>query len=272
MSRTTSYTPATAIIDPTAPGGIEAMLEFHRATFGDAQMNAAGGDPAPAGDPAPGTAPPATDPAPAPAPTPTPAPAEPAADPKASSGEPWADPEKAKAEIERLRRENASERVNAKQAAADEARKELAQTIGKALGLVEDDGADVDPEKLAAETEQLRNENRITKVELAVYRAAAKHQGDPDALLDSRTFLAKVADLDPKGEDFTTQLDDAIKQALVDNPKLKTAPAAGASSVNHAGGTGENAVTAERFAAMTPAEKNQLYVTNPTLYRQLAGH
>lgn len=270
MSRTTNYTPATTVIDPTAPGGIEAMLAFHRATFGDAQMNAAGGDPAPSGDPTPGSAP-APTPAPAPpAPTPTPAPPTPAGDDTKPGGEPWDDPAKAKAEIERLRRENASERVNAKKAAADEARKDLAQQVGKALGLVDDD-TEIDPAQLAAETEQLRNENRITRVELAVYRAAAKHQGDPDALLDSRTFLAKVADLDPKGEDFTTQLDDAIKQALVDNPKLKTAPAAGASSVNHAGGTGETAVTQERFDAMSPAEKNKLYVTNPTLYRQLAG-
>lgn len=42
-------------------------------------------------------------------------------------------------EIERLRRENGAERTNAKAKAADEARAELAQTIGKTLGLVKDD-------------------------------------------------------------------------------------------------------------------------------------
>lgn len=33
-----SYVPSTTTIDPTAPGGIEAMLAFHRATFGTAVM------------------------------------------------------------------------------------------------------------------------------------------------------------------------------------------------------------------------------------------
>ncbi|QIK82406.1 hypothetical protein [Sanguibacter sp. HDW7] len=36
------YRPATDSIDPTAPGGVEAMLAFHRLTFGDARMEAEG--------------------------------------------------------------------------------------------------------------------------------------------------------------------------------------------------------------------------------------
>ncbi|WP_102508109.1 hypothetical protein [Sanguibacter massiliensis] len=36
------YRPATDAIDPTAPGGVEAMLAFHRLTFGDARMEAEG--------------------------------------------------------------------------------------------------------------------------------------------------------------------------------------------------------------------------------------
>lgn len=35
-----AYTPATSVIDPAAPGGIEALLEFHRARFGAAVMRA----------------------------------------------------------------------------------------------------------------------------------------------------------------------------------------------------------------------------------------
>jgi hypothetical protein len=35
-----TYTPGTATIDITAPGGIDALLDFHRRTFGDAVMRA----------------------------------------------------------------------------------------------------------------------------------------------------------------------------------------------------------------------------------------
>lgn len=34
------YTPGTSVIDITAPGGIDQLLDFHRATFGNARMDA----------------------------------------------------------------------------------------------------------------------------------------------------------------------------------------------------------------------------------------
>ena len=152
----------------------------------------------------------------------------------------WQDPDKAKAEIERLRRENGSARTTAKQQAADEARAELAQTIGKALGLVKDDKTPVDPAEITKQLADAQAAQRTTAVELAVYRTAADHGGDPNALLDSRAFLAKVSDLDPSAADFTAQVAAAVKAAVADNPKLKaTAQAAGASTVDHAGGSGE---------------------------------
>lgn len=43
-TRTCSYVPATTVIDPTAPGGIDALLDFHGATFGAAVMEAGTGD------------------------------------------------------------------------------------------------------------------------------------------------------------------------------------------------------------------------------------
>ncbi|PTU57195.1 hypothetical protein DBB34_05460 [Sphaerisporangium cinnabarinum] len=186
---------------------------------------------------------------------------------------PWDDPAKAKAEIERLRRENASARTTAKQTAADEARTALVQDLGKALGLVKDGDTAPTPEQLTEQATAARDEARVARVELAVYQRATAHQGDPAALLDSRAFLAKVADLDPTADDFGDKVDTAIKAAIDTNPKLKAAPvqASGPSSVDHAGGTGEGAVTTEQFAAMSPAEKNALYVKNPTLYRQLTG-
>jgi len=164
-----------------------------------------------------------------PAPTEAPAPAAareqpvvPAAPEKAdkpSPSNPWDDPKAAQAEIERLRRENGADRVNAKTKAAEEARKELAQTIGKALGLVEDEP--IDPAKLTAQLTQSQTQARQAQVELAVFRAASDTDADPAALLDSRTFLAKVADIDPTDGE-------AIKQAIADvvasNPRLGKAP------------------------------------------------
>lgn len=151
---------------------------------------------------------------------------------------PWNDPAKAKAEIERLRRENGSARTTAKQQAADEARTAMAQEIGKALGLIKDDEA-TDPAKLTEQLTASQAEIRVTKVENAVLRSAGKHGADPEALTDSRSFLAKLGSLDPAAEDFTTQVDTAIKAAVDSNPKLKTGRAPGASGADHTGGSGE---------------------------------
>lgn len=144
-----------------------------------------------------------------------PAPTEPA---KANV---WENPDAAKAEIERLRRENGAARTNAKAQAAEEARKELANTIGKALGIVED-GAETDPAKLTESLTASQREAKQARVELAVFRNAASAGGDPAALLDSASFLAKVADLDPSDADA---LADAIKAAVEANPRLGAAPA-----------------------------------------------
>lgn len=151
------------------------------------------------------------------------------------------DPAALKALIADLRKENGAARTNAKQQAADEARRALAQDIGKALGLVQDN-TPPDPAALTAAAEQAQQAARQAQVELAVYRAAGTHQGNPAALLDSRSFLAKVADLDPATAEFQTQVSEAIKAAVTDNPNLRAVQATGSSSVDHAGGSGEGRV------------------------------
>ena len=150
-----------------------------------------------------------------------------------AASSPWTDPDKARAEIERLRRENASQRTQAKKNAADEARAALTQEISRALGLVKDDEP-VDPAKL---TEQLTEQTRRAReyqLELAVYRVAGTAGADANALLDSRSFLAKVADLDPADSGAMTA---AVKDAVAANPALavrqagmKPNPAQGGSS------------------------------------------
>ena len=149
------------------------------------------------------------------------------------------DPAVLKGMIADLRRENGSARTNAKAQAADEARTALVQELGKALGLVKDGEQAPKPEELTAQVQAAQQAARAAQVELAVHRAAGTHKADPSALLDSRAFLAKVADLDPTADDFGEKVTAAIKQAVTDTPTLLAALAAGASSVDHAGGSGE---------------------------------
>lgn len=123
------------------------------------------------------------------------------------------------AQIRELRRENAKDRTSAKETAANEARNEVVQSIGKALGIIEDGGDAPDAEQL---TQQLTEQTQAAKqaqLELSVYRAASKQGADADALLDSRSFLEKVTELDPsKTADIETAIQDAVKT----NPRLQT--------------------------------------------------
>jgi hypothetical protein len=132
------------------------------------------------------------------------------------------DPESLRAEIARLRRENGAARTNAKAQAADEARTEFAQQIGKILGLVKDEP--VDPAALTEQLTATQAQARQAQVELAVFRAAAGTPADPAALLDSRSFLAKVADIDPSDGDAIKQ---AISEVIESNPRLGKATTPG---------------------------------------------
>jgi hypothetical protein len=144
-------------------------------------------------------------------------------------------PEWAQQKIAALNRENASARVNAKQAAATEAKQEYAQQIGKILGLVADDQT-ADPAKL---TEQLTTTQAAAQqalLELAVYKAAAAAKADPAALLDSRAFLTKASGIDPTD---TAALAAAISEATTSNPRFKVSQAAAVGGADlGAGGSG----------------------------------
>jgi hypothetical protein len=244
---------------PTTP---EQILAFHRQTFGGARMEA---------DPA---APPAADPATPPAATPPAVPAPPAADatppaaPAAWDGKVESLPDAAQKMIRDLRAESAERRT--KLTAAEQAQQDAIRALAKAAG-IDIPGIDAapDPAQLAQELTTAQQASRQAAVELAVYKAAGKHSGDPVAILDSRAFLASVTDLDPNGSDFADKVDAAIKAAVDGNPKLKaTAPAAGASTVQHAGGSGEAARTLDaQIEEARKAGKHELAIS---LQRQKA--
>ncbi|TDB86280.1 hypothetical protein E1264_18470 [Actinomadura sp. KC216] len=135
-------------------------------------------------------------------------------------------PEWAQKALRDARADAGKSRTTAKQKAADEARQDLAQQIGKALGLVKDGDDAPDPAKLAEQLTGAQEEGRQARVELAVYKAAGKNGGDPEALLDSRAFVKQLADIDPTDGKKVAEL---IKKAVESNPNLaaRTAPRAG---------------------------------------------
>lgn len=170
--------------------------------------------------------------------------ADAAADKGKTDANPWADPDKAKAEIERLRNENAASRTNAKTKAADDARKAVVEDIAKALGLKDGEKAPTVDELTkqltdqTTQTEQARATARDTQAELVVWRHADDLKVDAQALTDSRAFASAIASLDPSSDTFEADVKKAAQAAAEKNPKLAAAPVAGSSSADHGGPVG----------------------------------
>jgi len=222
-------------IDPYAPGGIEALLAHHRLTFGDAVMEAGageGGDGTQGGEQqAAGTDGQQGEQKPAEA-----------QQAKAAEwdGKVESLPAAAQKVIADLRKEAGDERVAAKTLAA----------IQAALNPDAKAGEKPTAEALTKALTERDADAKQAKTELAVFRLAAKQGADADALLDSRAFLAKIAELDPTDAKAITK---AITEAVTDNPKLKTVQAAGASGANFTGGSGEGATKPTTIAGSVAA-------------------
>jgi hypothetical protein len=194
--------------------------------------------PEPQTTPAPEQAPPAE--------TVTPPPAQPAAqpepqqhnDPQDGQRENGADelPSWAQRELKKLRDEAAGNRVKAKETAdaltkfrseQEQREQEQRQRLAKALGLVNDD----EPPSVDELTKQLEASNstateaqnaaRATRVELAVFRAAAAANVDANALLDSRSFVSQIVGLDDTAEDFSGKVNALIEKAAEQNSRYK---------------------------------------------------
>lgn len=149
---------------------------------------------------------------------------------KADDGDDW-----------KARARQHEDRAKAHKKAADEALAErdgLKTVLDNLRKALDPDSAqkDADPAELAKQAtqqaEQARAEVKLAKVELAAERSARRAGADVDALLDSRTFLAKLADLDPTDDGFAAAVDDAVKAALKERPSLKAATAPPAKSGN----------------------------------------
>jgi hypothetical protein len=199
--------------------------------------------PAPAADPAPQPA--APDPAPAPTAQAPPADPAPGAQDPAPAGTPAAQQpaEPAAGSIDELppwaqklvrdtRSEAAANRTKAKEhesalTTLQAKSQEQLDGIARALGLKPEEAT---PEQIMAERDTARATaavnaaaKRASDVELAVFRAAARAGADGDKLLDSRTFVTGLADMDPAADGFAQQVSDRIAAALDSNPGWKLA-------------------------------------------------
>ena len=205
--------------------------------------------------------------APVPAPPDSPSPTPPTPVPAVSSDEEQGDQgdsPKAGKQIETLddalkvisdlRAENARQRTNAKASAADEARSEIAGVLAKALGLPTEAGGDeveTDPatqvQALTSQIEAQTSAARTAALELAIYRTATKAGGNPDLLLDSRSFLETVATLEP---DDTEALQTAITKAVESNPNLRATQAVAPNRTDHTPGGSRSATPNTLEAAL----------------------
>ncbi|MFI1942052.1 hypothetical protein ACH44C_33580 [Streptomyces purpureus] len=190
-----------------------------------------------------GGAPPAAPPAANP-PVPAPPAAPPAPPAPAAEGDVKSLPDWAQKALSDARAEAGKERTTAKANAAAEAREQLLKEFGEKLGILTPEEKP-DPAKLTAAIGEkdtrigsLEGSVRSLTIELAAYKAAGKHEANPAALLDSRSFLESVQGLDPAATDFATKLDDAIKAAVESNAQLRTGQAPRRGGGDFAGGPG----------------------------------
>lgn len=149
--------------------------------------------------------------------------------------------------------------------AAETARAELAQSIGKALGLVKDDP--IDPAKLTEELTAEKTAAQHARVELAVFKAAGAVNGDPAALLDSTSFLKSLDGIDPTD---TAAVQAAIQTAITANPRLGVETGPRQPAPNPAQGSSASGAPdlSMQIAEATKAGNHALAIT---LKRQLAA-
>lgn len=154
------------------------------------------------------------------------------------------------------------------QAAAKKAQ-DVLDAITKAVS--GDKGEDAkDPAVLAQEVAKATADLASTQRELAVFKAAASAGANASALLDSRSFLESLADIDATDADKITA---AIKDAVKKNPayRLTQGSSAGGGDIDPGKREQTGSVTPEQFKRMTFKERVALKGSNPSLYRQLAG-
>lgn len=206
--------------------------------------------------------------------TPTPPPADPPATPPTVGdwdGKIESLPDGVQKIIRELRGESAQRRTQL--TAAEQQKQDIVRAFAKAAGIeLPDDGdGQPDPAELTQKLTTAQERARDSQAELVVWRNAKDLGVDPSAVTDSRSFERAIKDLDPSDPGFDEAVKTAAKTAAESNPKLKAVQATSKSGADFTGGSGDSAMTQEKFDSLSPSEKNAFYTTNPTEYRKFSG-
>ena len=145
--------------------------------------------------------------------------------------------------LKAARDEAAQNRIRAREAkdAADTAASkydQLVQTLGKGLGLIKDDDGEApapDAEALAAAGSRSADEGHRVCSRAGRVQGRCTNGADPTKLLDSRFFLASIAEVDHGDE---AALSAAIKAAVQGNQSFALGRVSGASTADTASGPG----------------------------------
>ncbi|MGI5515303.1 hypothetical protein [Streptomyces sp. CA-106131] len=156
------------------------------------------------------------------------------------------DPDKAARLIDNLRSDLDAEKT--KRTSMESQFSEFMGKFGQLFGGGEQ--KQLTPEQIAQKAEESDRKARESAIHLTVFRTASKHGGDPDALLDSAAFVSAVNKLDPASDTFAASVENAVKQAVEKNPRLKAAdttpppPAKGGFDHGNQGNGGKRQLTA----------------------------
>ncbi|RGC68428.1 hypothetical protein C5N14_13660 [Micromonospora sp. MW-13] len=161
-------------------------------------------------------------------------------------------------DADRAKRAIAAARDAEKKARGDaKAAKDQVAAILAAAGL-KPDGTKDPAEQLkeaSAKATGAEAKARNAQIEAAVLRRAGKAGGDPDALLDSTSFMNSMKDIDPDAADFGDQVTAAIKAAVKSNGKLAaTGQGPARQGADHTGG----GTSKGRSGNLTDAVKRKL--------------
>lgn len=195
---------------------------------------------------------------------------------------PWNDPEKAKREIERLRREAGDQRINAKAEAAENARKELLQTLTVALGGNPSEGAPPTVESLTEQVGTVTTERDTARADAAkaqrdaaIVRALVTAGVAPTRLEYAEFLLGKRADIasaDVASDTFSGTLTAAITEVIANDSSLKAPGASiGTGGPGFSGSDASGQMTKAEFDALPYAKRAELFRTNKAEYDRLVN-
>jgi hypothetical protein len=138
-------------------------------------------------------------------------------------------------EVSKARSDAKNYRTQLREADPTKVRSEVMTEVAKALGLAQEQAPD--PAALAQQLAERTSVATQAQRELAVYKAAASASANPNALLDSVSFMRSLADVDPADGEA---IGEAIKAALAVNPNLSLQPQRRVPGPNPALGSSDN--------------------------------